>query len=122
MNTCKNYLIVIIFMMPTSLAADSFLSEKNVKYVGDRIGRHICSAIVHDDTGDLKRLLKQRWALQAYHYRLAINSRVIVGSYTCNGLKLLPFAYDIGAENISKYLNGGKGGTVTVKELISSRN
>jgi hypothetical protein len=52
-------------------------------------------------------------------YKFDTAGKTISGDFACNGKELLTFANEIGANNVSNYLRGGR---VTMEEYISSRD
>lgn len=119
MNLPTNCLLAIVFTIPLQVAAESLLTDKNVKYRGNSTAIEVCRAIVNDDTEALKKGLRhiKREALYAYQFK--IKSRAITGSVTCNEMALSSFSDEIGAYNVTNWLNIG---TVTVEEFVSSTN
>jgi hypothetical protein len=110
-------LLAIVFTIPLQVVAQSFLTDENVKYRGDTTAIKVCRAIVNDDTAALKKGLKRIKGEALYAYMFDINSPAILKSVTCNKMALSPFADEIGARNITNWLNNG---TVTVEEFVSS--
>lgn len=114
-------LLSVIAALPTSVSADSFLSEKSVKYSGELNARKACKAVVHDDPEKLDKIFKQDLRSNVYRYSSHVRNRAIEDSYICNDLALLPFADQIGAVNVSGYLRKGRG-KVTMEEMVSTRD
>ena len=110
-------LIGIVAMLPTSLMAESFLSESDVTYRGDQTARRVCQAVVNDDVESLEFQLRQMRRETLSSYRFGVKSEAIVGSVTCNDMELLTFADEIGARSVSSYLDEG---TITMEEVIVS--
>ena len=119
MNVICKYLIPLIAMLPASLMAQGFLADHEVKYAGEPGAVRVCQAVIHDDPRDLMLLLKRYKNQKIFRHRFDITSQAIAGSFTCNRLALLPFANDVGASKVARFLNGG---TVTMEELVSSTN
>lgn len=116
-------LLSIVAVLPTSLSADSFLSENGVKYrvkqMGPSSAARVCTAVVRDEPDTLDKIFRQDLRNNIYRYSFNVHSRAIQGSYTCNDLALLPFADQIGAIKVSSYLRNPRG-KVTMEELVSS--
>ena len=68
-------LISAIAALPTSVSADSFLSEKSVKYSGETTARKVCKAVVHDDPGKLDMLFRQDLSRDIYRYSRRAKNR-----------------------------------------------
>jgi hypothetical protein len=115
-------LLSVIAALSTSVSADSFLSEKSVKYSGELNARKVCKAVVHDDPEKLEKIFRQDLSSNVFRYSSHhVRNRFIEESYVCNDLALLPFADQIGAVNVSGYLRKGRG-KVTMEEMVSTRD
>jgi hypothetical protein len=119
MKVFNVFLIMVIAALPSALSADSLWTERSVKYVGDSEARGICRAIVDDDTQVLERKLRLHKSHITGGYRFYTTGKAILGDFSCNDKELLTFANEIGANNVSNYLRGGR---VTMEEYISSRD
>ena len=117
----RNILLLSVFAaLPTSGSADSFLSDKSIKYSGESTARKVCKAVVHDAPEKLDSIFKQDLRNNVYRYSSDVRNRIMVGeSYFCNDLALLPFADQIGAANVSDYLTSGSG-KVTMEEMLTT--
>ena len=119
MNVVKNSAIALIVFLPAVATGDSFLSDANVKYVGDADAIRVCKAVVDDNSSDLKLLLSKHRNDLLYGYSFKLVSRAVSGSFTCDDLGLMDFAYEIGSAGIVGYLQGG---TVTIEEVAGTTN
>ena len=115
MKRVQKGLVFILVALPMSLAAESQLSNSDVRYTGDNIAKRVCKSVVNDDTSRLNRLLRDYRDTLVYRYRFTDN-QAVSGDFVCNNRALLDFAENIGAVNVSSYLRGG---VVTMEELVS---
>lgn len=119
MKTFVKALIAVAAILPVSLMADSSLSGREVKLIGDSTAKLVCGSVIDDDAQRLQQTLKVYRRTILYGNRFALNSHAVAGSFTCNKLALLPFAEEIGSSNVSNFLRGG---VVIMEELVSSTN
>mgnify|MGYP001825333257 CR=1 FL=1 len=108
-------LVFILVALPLSIAAESQLTNSEVRYTGDNVAQRVCKSVVNDDTSKLNKLLRNYRDTLVYRYRFT-DSRGVSGDFACNNQALLDFANTIGAVNVSSYLRGG---VVTMEELVS---
>ena len=107
-------LLFIAFSSAFSLAENPV----NYRYTGDSVGRQVCRSIVRDDVNKLKKVLKfHRQRLGHAVYTSGLASQAIVGSFKCNALALQDFSYEVGSQNVLRYLTTDRG---TVEEQVVS--
>lgn len=109
-------IVFSLALLPMIANADSVLTDKKVKYNGDSTAISVCKSVVADDSEKLQQLLRRYRRTLTYSYQLDLLGDNVAGAFSCNDLALVPFADEIGAQNVSSYLRGG---TVTVEELVS---
>lgn len=119
MKTINIILVAFLVALPLPALAESFLSDRSVKYIGEPEAKGVCRAVVEDDLLDLDRRLSRYKNRLTFGYSHRTIDRAIYASFTCNEKDILNFADEIGANTVSGYLRGGK---VTVEEYISSIN
>ncbi len=103
-----------IFGLVTALAAGAALAHDGsaIVYQGDNGAKNVCLSIIQDDTAQLKAAL--RWD--------RLKSRQIgdnQDNFRCNDMALLKFANDVGAYNVSKYLDRNNRGRVEMEEVAA---
>lgn len=86
--------------------------DASVSYQGDGEARNVCLSIIQDDTSQLKAAL--RWD-RLKSRQLGDNQ----DNFRCNDMALIEFANDVGAYNVSKYLNKDVKGHVEMEEVAS---
>lgn len=82
-------------ILATTLSVSTVAETKKVVYEGDLSAKQVCSAIVHDKLGMLKRNLK----MHKTHPFDKVHE-----SFKCNDMDLDQFAQSQEAENITGYL------------------
>ena len=117
MKMFHGFILGTAILMPAPLVADSLYTDEEVQYRGERSATRVCEAIVEDDARQLNVLLKEVKRRTLMGYRFDTRSYAIAGSVTCNGLGLMVFADEIGADSVSSYLRGG---VVTMEELVTT--
>jgi len=98
-----------VAMSSSSLIAQA---SEGVVYQGDNEAKNVCLSIVQDDPSQLNAAL--RWD-RIKSRQLGDNKE----NFRCNDMALVDFANDIGAYNVSRYLDGNTRGTVHMEEVAA---
>lgn len=87
-------------------------SDKAVVYQGDNAAKNVCLSIIADNSDRLHAALRsdrfktRQWSDNQDNFR-------------CNDMALIDFANEVGAYNVSHYLNKGDKGRVDMEEVAS---
>lgn len=102
-------LVGLVAVMATGSAS---AHDGNVGYQGDNEAKNVCLSIIQDDTSQLKAAL--RWD-RLKSRQLGDNQ----DNFRCNDMALIEFANDVGAYNVSKYLDKDARGRVEMEEVAA---
>jgi hypothetical protein len=107
MKHLKFALLAIIASSSSFCLAEN---SANYRYAGSTTSKEVCRAIVNDDVKGLQRALRlhRQTLVYAYSFR-DLASRAIAGSFTCNGLELRDFSYNVGSQKALGFLSTGSG-------------
>lgn len=92
---------VLLFAPLASQANDAY------KVKGDSQAMAVCKAVLSNDAAKLERILgsyhEDNSALAFYVRK---HDSVILDDFSCNDMSLYDFSYKVGANNISRYIEG----------------
>lgn len=109
----KEKALGIVGLVAAMAAGTTWAHEGNaVGFQGDNEAKNVCLSIIQDDTAQLKAAL--RWD-RLKSRQLGDNQ----DNFRCNDMPLLEFANDVGAYNVSKYLDRHNRGRVDMEEVAS---
>ncbi len=79
-------------------------------YSGNKLAAQICRAVVNDDVGRLRMLLRSYRQTVPHGYMFQLDNEGVAQDFTCNNLDLQQFSNQVGAQRVSSFFSGDSGG------------